>query len=223
MILEADDGQARLVLEDLIDDAPTVYVKEGISFAVRARYVTVPDALLDVWLLDHSSYNNYSVGGEIGIDGPGGSRVVFGVDYTDLHMPSGNWRNDGDRPDEASYTEIDLGLVAFDVTFLWKLALAEAFGFTGGVGVGVGYLMGDVTSVDVLPTCTHPVAECGHWNNVTKRQQEIPPSWYPTRFIPLLSLQGGLYVAPTKGFQLRADVGYRLLLLYTGISARAAF
>lgn len=224
LIMQQDDGPARMVLQE-VDEPETVYVKEGVSIGVRSRYNTVHDALLDVWLLDHTSYNGWSVGAEVGIDGPLGGRVVFGLDYTDLSMPAGNWRASKAEPNDASFTEVDLGMVAFDATFLWKLRLAERFGFNYGVGIGLGYLTGNVRSTDVLPTCQtkEQVPDCPHWREVTRREQDIPPPEYPTRVIPLLNLQAGLYVLPGDGWQIRADLGYRLAVFYTGLAVRSTF
>ena len=222
IILQKDDGDSKLILEEILEPE-TKYEDEGVSIGVRGRYVTVPDAIFDSWLLDHTSFNSYSVGMEVGIDGPAGGRVIFSIDYTDLGMPSGNFRSDGDFPDEASFTEVDLHLIAFETLFLWKLAFSEWAGWNYGVALGVGYVPGSVSSVDVLPTCTHPVKDCGHWDQVTRREQQIPPEYYPTRFIPLLGVQTGIYFKPTQSFQIRLDAGMRLLLVYTGVSMRATF
>ncbi len=224
LILEKDDGPARLQMSE-VEEPEVVYPKEGISIGVRGRYTTIHDALFDVWLLNHTSYNGYSVGMELGLDGPVGGRVVLGLDWTDLSMPAGNWRGDRALPVDASYTEVDLGLVTLDATFLWRLRLAETFGFSYGLGIGLGYVTGGVTSIDVLPTCTEPsqVPTCPHWREVTKREQQVPPEEFPTRVIPLLNLQAGLYVLPAEGWQIRADVGYRLAVFYTGLAVRSAF
>ena len=215
IIMEEDDGSARLLLNGVAEEPEEP--GEGFSLGVRGRYTTVPDAVFERFLLDFSSYDAYSVGLELGIDGPAGSRVIFGIDYTDLRMAPGNFRNEKDTPPKASYTEVDLHMVALDVLFLWRLKLAEPVGFVYGVGLGVAYTPGTITSVDVLPNCTHPVADCAHWNEVTKREQDLPTRWWP-----LLTLQAGLYWDPVPGFRLRFEAGFRDVI-FAGISGRSTF
>ena len=215
LLVDGARGPAKLTVQGV--DLRRQTAREGVSIGVRSRYVTVPDALLDVWLLDHTSLDSYSVGIEVGIDGPAGSRVVFGLDYTGLKMPPGNWRQDGALPSGASYTEIDLHMIALDVTFLWKFELAPTVGFVYGVGLGLAYTPGTIYTTDVLPTCARPVAKCQHWRGVTRQRVELPsPVW------PLLSLQAGFYWDPTPGFRIRFEGGFRGVL-FAGVSTRYAF
>ena len=215
LILQDDEGNPRLVLHGVPEEPEPP--GEGISVGVRGRYITLPDSLLDSWLLDHTSLDSYSVGLEVGIDGPAQSRIIFGIDYSDLGLPAGNFRAERDLPNKASFTEVDLHLVAFDVSFLWKLRFAENVGLMYGAGLGVGYTPGKITSVDVLPTCQQPVSDCAHWREVTSREQEMP-----SRVWPLLSLQAGFYWDIVPGLRLRAEAGFRGVI-YTGLALRSTF
>ena len=215
LILESDTGQARLMLHGVGEEPEEP--GEGVSVGFRGRYITVPDSVFDVFLLDHTGFSSYSVGLEVGIDGPAKSRIVFGLDYADLGMPFGNFRQDGKRPDQAAYTEVDLHMIAIDVTFLWRLEFVKQFGLIYGVGLGLGYTPGTITQVDVLPTCTHPVEQCKHWDEVTSREQDLP-----SRVWPLLTLQLGLYFDPVPGFRIRLDAGFRDVI-FAGLAARTTF
>jgi len=191
--------------------------KEGVSIGVRGRYITVPDSLLDVYLQDHTSLHSYVVGLEVGIDGPAGSRVIFGLDYSDLRLPGGNFRRVGETPSEASYTEVNLHLITLEALFVWKYSIVEQFGLTYGAGLGITYTVGDITSIDVLPTCEDPVSKCNHWNSVTSRKQPMP-----SRFWPMVTLLGGFYVDPYPGFRLRFEGVFRGVV-FAGMSARTTF
>ena len=160
LIMEQDSGKARLILEGAADEPEEP--GEGVSVGVRGRYVTVPDAIFDAFLLDHTSFHSYSLGLEVGFDGPAKSRIIVGVDYTDLGMPSGNFRQDKKRPDQASFTEVDLHMIALDVTFLWKYKIIEQFGLGHNIWP---YLC----RVAVLALNTHLVGGDSVWH---RRHQE---------------------------------------------------
>jgi len=217
LIVHGDHGPAELILHGAAADPETP--KEGVGIGVRSRFVTVPDAVFGMFVLDHTSFNSYSVGLEVSLDGPAGSRVILGLDYTDLSMPSGNWRVEKEYPDQASYTEVNLHLVSLDAMFLWKIPFAPQLGFDYGIGLGIGYMPGDIKSVDVLPTCQRieDVPDCGHWANVTEREQEIP-----LRVIPLVIANAGFYYDPIPRLRIRLDVGFRMMI-YSGISIRTTF
>lgn len=217
LLVNGDHGPADLILHGAAADPETP--KEGIGIGLRSRFVTVPDAVFGMFLLNHTSFDSYSVGLEVSLDGPAGSRVILGIDYTDLGMPSGNWRVEKEYPDQASYTEVDLHLVSADAMFLWKIPFAPQVGFNYGIGLGIGYMPGDITSVDVLPTCQRieDVPDCGHWANVTERKQEIP-----LRVIPLIIANAGFYYDPIPQLRIRLDAGFRMMI-YTGISVRTTF
>ena len=153
-----DPGTRLLVIEDngpahlsLHGAAPDVEIPgEGVSIGLRSRYITIPDALFGVYLKDHTSFHSYAVGLEVGIDGPAGSRIIFGLDYSDFSMPGGNFRQIDELPDEASYTEVNLHLITLEALFLWKYAFVEQFGLIYGAGLGISYTPGDITSTDVM-------------------------------------------------------------------------
>jgi hypothetical protein len=215
LLVDEDNGPARL---SLYGAAPEIEIPgEGISVGVRARYITIPDSLFDVYLQDHTSFHSYTVGIEVGIDGPAGSRILFGLDYSDFSMPGGNFRQIDENPDEASYTEINLHVITVEALFLWKYAFVQQFGVIYGAGLGVSYTPGDITSTDVTPNCTEPVSECAHWNTVTSRKQPMP-----SRFWPMITVIGGFYIDPTPGIRIRLEGGFRGVV-FAGLSARSTF
>jgi len=215
LFVDQDGQPARLAVHGAAPEPEQP--KEGVSIGFRSRYITVPDALLDVYLQDHTSLHSYVVGLEVGIDGPSGSRIIFGLDYSDLRLPAGNFRQVDESPSEASYTDVDLHLITLEALFIWKYAIVEQFGLTYGAGLGISYTMGDITSTDVLPTCQEPVAKCNHWNSVTSRKQPMH-----SRFWPMVTLLGGFYVDPYPGFRLRFEGGFRGVV-FGGMSARTTF
>lgn len=221
VLLNKDNDDVRLLLNVPEEDEDP---DEGISIGLRTRYVTVPNAIFESIFLEHTNLDSYSIGLEVGIDGPGSLRVIFGLDYTDLSMPSGNFRlgestfsRTAERPEDASFTEIDLHMVALDATFLWKIEFIPSFGLMYGVGLGVAVTAGSIYATDVLPTCQSPVEQCAHWRGVTRQKQDLPtPVW------PLLSAQLGIYWDPAPGWRIRLEGGFRGVI-FTGLAVRAAF
>jgi len=222
LLVNTDDGPADMSLTGVAAD--WVEPGEGLSLGARARYVTIPDAFFQPFVLNHTSFNNYSVGLEFAIDGPARSRIIFGLDYTDLSMPPGNWRADGETPSEASFTEVDLHLIALDTLFLWKARVSHNMGFIYGVGLGVGYMPGTVKSTNVLPDCIDPeqVDNCAHWDSVTAREQDVDNFLPLGRFIPMATALVGFFYDPAPGIRIRVDGGFRLVF-FTGLSVRSTF
>ncbi len=216
LLPESDDGPAVTTTEGATQrpDTPT----EGISVGARGRYVSFPNWILDGFFQEHGSIDTYSIGAEVGIDGPAGSRVIFGLDYTSGRLPAQNWRTVGDRPDQASYTEVNLHLIALDAVFQWKLKFSESVGLLYAVGLGIGYAPGTVASVDVVPNCAPPVNKCDHLRNVTRREQDLS-SW---RVIPILDLQVGLYWNPHPRFRMRIEGGLHTVP-FVGMAAEGFF
>ncbi len=194
-----------------------------VGVALRTRYAFVPPALLDAFFADHTDINTWSVGVEVSIPGPGRSRVLFGLDYTRLEAPPGNFRV-GDSaftrredPEDASYTEIDLHALTVEVLFAWDVAFTETVGLEWALGLGMAWVPGTVTTRDVLPTCTEPVADCAHWQQTTAETHESPWPVYP-----LLVGQLGLWWAPLDALRFRADVAFRGVM-YAGLTTETRF
>lgn len=222
LLLKGDYGPATLI--GLSTERP-VEPKgpQVISVGLRGRYATIPDTLLDAFLLDHTSLDAWAVGLEVGINGPMGSRWLFAIDYARLAMPGGNFRTGksaftaAEAPNAADYTEVDLHLIAIGTQVIWRTAIVPTFGVHYGIGVGLGFTPGEVRTTEVLPTCKAPVAECAHWQSVTHETNEAPwPVW------PLIDLVAGFTWEPVPEFGLRYDFGFNGLL-YTGMTADVKF
>jgi hypothetical protein len=222
LLLKGDYGPATLV--GLTDEKPvTPKGPQTISVGLRGRYATIPDTLLDAFLLDHTSLDAWGVGLEVGIDGPMGSRWLFALDYTRLAMLGGNFRvgksafTAAEAPNKADYTEVDLHLIAIGTQLVWSTAIVPTFGVHYGIGVGLGFTPGEIRTTEVLPTCKAPVAECPHWQSVTHETHDAPwPVW------PLIDLVAGFTWQPVPEFGMRYDFGFNGLL-YTGMTADVKF
>lgn len=216
-----EDGPAQVSVPALRSDDELP--DRGVGIGLRTRYAFVPPALLDAFFETHTNLNTWSLGLEVSVDGPGRSRVIFGLDYTRLKMPAGNFRvgdsafTNLEGPEDADYTEVDLHELAFEVLFAWEVELAPDFGLAWAIGLGAAWVPGTVTSTEVLPTCTEPVEDCPHWQHVTQQTHRSPWPVYP-----LLIGQLGLYWTPAPGFQVRADLGFRGTM-YTGLVTEARF
>ncbi len=189
----------------------------GVGVGLRTRFAFVPPALLDSLFANHTEMNSWSVGAEVSIDGPGRSRVIFGLDYTRLWLPAGNFRLEDsaftqlEDPEDADYVEVDLHAVTLDVLFAWEVPITTDFGFTWALGLAATWVPGTIETREVLPTCTEPVERCAHWKVATAETHESPWPVYP-----LLEAQVGLFWDPSPLWRIRADVGFRGTM-YAGV------
>lgn len=190
--------------------------REWTLVSLHSRYVTVPGFLLDLLFDAHPDYQSVSFG--LGYEW--GSRDdtlwVIELDWTPLTPPAGNWLTAGDPATAATYARSGLQLISVDASYRKYVNLADWFHWFIGAGIGVGILVGDVDTAEVLPTCTEPVEKCAHWRVATNEKADLP-----TRVIPVLHLTTGLQVDLGDGGMVRLEAGFRDVL-YLGLTAGLA-
>lgn len=185
---------------------------------LRGRWVFIPDALLNKFYTHHPSYSTFSTAIEFIWRKAGRSYdLVFSLDYTSAMFPSANWVKNGslvgtvDLGDNAAdYTQINLHFLSLDVTFVYPINIGRYVQFLLGAGFGIGVLLGNITSTDLLPTCAPPLSECQHWRQVTKSTVSLP-----SRVWPVVNLLVGFNVR-YKGFQFKVESGFRNALFLGG-------
>lgn len=181
------------------------------------RWATVPKELFGLFFEEAQAYNAPSIalGVELGPDD--GTVWGFELNWTPLVPAYGNWLQKGKTPDSATYAESGLHMISLDAAYRRHWAFTKAFGAFVGAGLGVGFLVGNIETTDVLPTCVAPVAKCAHWPRATRRDAELP-----TRVMPILHLLAGLQVKVTDEIVIRLQGGFRDVF-YLGLGVGTFF
>jgi len=189
------------------DDAPSW------SFlTAHGRYVTMPGFLLDLLFESHPSFANASAGIGYEFGTPRRSMWIFDFDWAALIPESGNWQTSGDAPSDADYVASGLHLLSLDVSYLRFVSFFEHFHFFIGGGLGVGFLVGNLETAEVLPTCEAPAANCAHWRTATNENADLP-----TRIIPILHVTTGFQFEIGDDVLVRLSVGFRDVF-YAGLT-----
>ncbi len=181
------------------------------------RWSTVPKELFGLFFDASQAYNAPSIalGLELGPDD--GTVWGFELNWTALVPAYGNWRQSGKTPDTATYAESGLHMLSLDAAYRRHWAFTKAFGAFVGAGLGVGFLVGNIETTDVLPSCVEPVAKCAHWPRATHRNAELP-----TRVVPILHFLAGLQVKVTDEVVIRLQGGFRDVF-YLGLGVGTFF
>jgi hypothetical protein len=181
------------------------------------RWVALPKELFGLFFDEAQTFNAPSIalGVELGPDN--GTVWGFELNWTALIPHYGNWLQSGKTPDSATYAESRLHMISLDAAYRRHYAFTKAFGGFLGAGLGVGFLVGNIETTDVLPTCVEPVSKCAHWPNATRRNVELP-----TRVVPVLHFLAGLQVKATDEVVIRLQGGFRDVF-YLGLGVGTFF
>lgn len=181
------------------------------------RWATLPSALFGLIFDQSPSFNvpSLALGVELGPDS--GTVWGFELNWTPLIPENANWLETGKPPDGATYAESGLHMISLDAAYRRHFAFTKAFGAFLGAGLGVGFLVGNLETWDVLPTCTAPVTKCPHWPRATHRNADLP-----TRIVPILHFLAGLQVKVTDEVVIRLQGGFRDVF-YLGLGVGTFF
>jgi hypothetical protein len=181
------------------------------ALMLHGRWVTVPDALLGAFFEAHPTYDQLSTALSFETGESDGNVWAFEAGWLPLVPAAGNWQSRLSAPSSATYLQSDLHLVTLDATYRHQFEAGEVFrGFLGG-GLGLGLIVGDATTDEVLPDCVAPASACAHWPSASRKAVDLP-----TRVLPILHLTGGLEVDLSEALSLRVSGGFRNVL-YLGL------
>lgn len=173
---------------------------EHMSVGAGYRYMGYPDFLVDLAFDDHQPVMAHGIVLEYNF-GSWRSHWTAGLTGAWMAIPDGYWRAAGAGPGTAVWAEFPLGYIGAYFGHSWKLELTRNLFFAPTLGLGIGYLLGDIYATEVIPGCTGDVVNCGHWNEVTRGTVE-----FTTRFIPILVAEASL-AYQFKDFLVSLDVG----------------
>lgn len=203
--------------EDEATDPDDLEVERTWSLVTAfGRWVTVPDALIGLLFEVHPSYSQAGFGLGFEFGSRDKAMWAFELDWTPLVPSAGNWLSGDDPPAAATYAESGLHMVSVDVSYRRYLGFTDHFHFFFGGGLGVGVLVGDVVTAEVLPICEEPVAQCAHWRGATNEEASLP-----TRIVPVLHLAAGFQLDIGDDAMIRIVGGLRNVL-YAGLTVGMA-
>jgi hypothetical protein len=123
--------------------------------------------------------------------------------------------------------------------FLWGIRVHRMFEIQVGLGIGIGYIGGDMTRSqaylnasgwrDCVSAGGGPADYCANNpNNHYSSNGFVEPTWAGGGSVPIvipwISLpQIGFHFRPHRNFDIRADVGYGIINVYGGLSAHYVF
>ncbi len=186
--------------------------REVQAIVVHGRWVTMPGVFFSAFFDHYQSLHQPSFGVAYEWGDLEGSLWAVELDWSGLTTDAGNWLETRTPAFGASYAEPGLHMISVDAMYRKQLPVTSTFrGMVGG-GLGLGVLLGDIETAEVLPTCVEPVAECPHWPRATTKNAELP-----TRIVPVVHVTAGLELDVGDGFSLRLQAGFRNLV-YAGLS-----
>ena len=180
--------------------------------AAHARFAAVPKGIMDAFFDTSPALASVAAGISIDFD-IDGHELVLELDWTRLVFPAGNWLPGGSDPVGAVYAEVDVQMISVDVTYRDHVDIVSGLTFFYGAGLGLGGLVGDIDTTEVLPNCTGNAVDCAHWRGVGKEPLQLP-----TRVIPIVHLTTGLQYQFGDVARVRLELGFRNVL-YAGLTA----
>ncbi len=194
--------------------------------APRIRAIVVPDFMLGIWYDEHASHwdgrSNLAYGFEFVWRKVDAFEMSTAIEYADLSMPSGFWKETGDDAAEADFTEVDMRLLSAVVSGYWYWDVQKWFSPYVGGGVGAGVVLGDIVRYDPNPnsSCEAQLSESGGFapnacfgdngepapdaidQNSRKVEDSVPA------VVPMINLTGGLRFNIGKYGVAKLEVGF---------------
>lgn len=194
------------------------------GLGVRARYVTIPNFMLEWFLAHATSMQSFTAVGAELVRRRGNFDLVFGLEYDAIAPKEGLYQEKGDSltqcglGDESQcpdyVTGEDLALLGVDASFLWHLDVHPLVQLRYGAGIGMGVVLGEVEQHDrqcnagtSLGDLDDPKA-CRDLMQV--KNADIPP------IVPIVNLLVGARVKLHEQLSLNIEGGFRDMFFFGG-------
>ena len=204
--------------EEQVTPPPEPEVIWGIG--ARARFITIPTFVFDLFV-DHSTgLNAFSVAGSV-IRRNGNFDIVMTLEYASTSPDDGLWQEKDEVPGMAN---MDPDLVVFDglsqisadVSFIWHAPLTDFMAFRYGAGIGIGVPIGGYTHTDtVCPAGTRiddldNPSQCPVAPGARVEDDNLPP------VVPIVNLLAGLRFKVADQFSIDVELGWRFPAFFAG-------
>jgi hypothetical protein len=111
------------------------------------RYITVPLWFTKAFVDQGADLHSAAFGVEF-IRRKGEFDIVGAIDYGLYSAPDSNWRGNGKPLVDSDYLEFHgLGILGFNVTFLWRHAFNNWLSLALGAGLGIGVVTGSIKRI----------------------------------------------------------------------------
>jgi hypothetical protein len=148
----------------------------------RARYLDLPDSILDIWYEDHKEDPNIPDRPHVGAYILGGEFVIKddranGIFYAEWIKPTlepGYWDDREEPPDDGDGSFVrpeGFGLVAIGADYAYEIKANSWFSFLVGAGLGVGFRTGELQ--EWRPGDTDGM--CGYLQTAYERAEDCDP------------------------------------------------
>jgi len=132
------------------EEKPNPDEQGAVGVGVRARFIFLPSAILNLFLDHSTSLASYALGASF-IRRKGNFDIEFAVEYDKLSLTNGYYLPKGDNPGvQGQYPDFikfdNFGMISADATFIWHTNIVPTVQFRYGAGIGIGFLLGDLKS-----------------------------------------------------------------------------
>ncbi len=168
--------------------------------------------------------------------------IAVAAMYAGYQAPAGFFRGSREPPEDTERWESTLYAFFLTTHFLWGIRVNKMFEIQLGLGLGLGYLSGNLYRSQAYPTnaqqttwedCVSPTGGPPEYcannpNDHYTQNKATEPSMFkggaiPT-IMPWISIPHfGFHFRPHKNVDIRADVGWALISFYGGLSVHYVF
>ena len=232
----ADDGRQTAKTAGVV--AADLPVKRSMRFETnfRARYLSVPNSILDIWFFDNDDdganpyarpkVRAFAVGGEF-VMKKKPSNWIFYLEYLGNFMDEGYW-DDVEQPathDDGDWVRPDgLGVLAIGANYGHELYATEWLSFLFGGGLGVGVVTGGLTNWGPGNSTDKNAASCLSESPAYYRKDHCPPDGTKRipAVVPIMDVSASSRFHFGDQANLRLDLGLHNML-YLGTAFGAVF
>jgi hypothetical protein len=219
-------------------DTPDLPVKREVRFETnfRARYLSVPNSILDIWFFDNDDDGSnpfarpkvkaYVVGAEF-VAKKNPSNWIFYFEYLGNLIDEGYW-DDVEQPpahDDGDWIRPDgFGAIIVGANYGHEIYALPWWSFIFGGGVGIGGILGDLTAWSPGSSPGNEEEGCLSESPAYYRKDHCPADGTKRipKVIPMLDISASTRIHFGDQANLRFDVGLHNML-YMGTAFGAVF
>ena len=202
------------------ETAQTVSQENPIEYGVglRVRGLFIPKSAFERFAeVAPSGMSQPGFGFEV-IRRRGNFETAYAFSFAGLSVDDGIWLDDLDH--NPSLVEFDdFGWVTFDVSAVWKYPFSPTWGLRYGLGIGLGFLQGDILETDyVCPGDIYEIDSCMQQPEAddVRRPIDLPP------VVPIMTGLLGIQYAPSERVSINLEGGLQTTF-FVGLSAVVFF
>ena len=188
---------------------------------VRFRGIFIPKSVFERFVeIAPSGLSKPELGIEF-VRRRGNFDATLGLAWANVSPDDGIWVDDFNDPDDnPSLIEFDgFSWIALDVNAIWKRPLSPKTVLRYGLGIGLGFMMGDILETDyVCSGMRYDLTTCTQAADATaiRKPLDVPP------VVPLMNATLGFQYAPSDQVAINLDGGLQTTL-FVGVSVNFFF